>query len=86
MIGKGAQGEVRLYQELTTGQQHAIKVYYKAQLTQVRIDFALNEIRMMRKLQDCDHVVHLDSIYEDEEHIYIVMGFLQDGCLLSQIT
>lgn len=44
-----------------------------------------NEIKVHWSLADCDGILHMLEIYEDEFYVYLVLEYQQDGSLLNEI-
>ena len=48
---------------------------------------AINEIKCLRSLQNCDRVVHLDRVYQSgKDRIHIVMNYVKNGTLFDYIV
>jgi serine/threonine kinase 38 len=83
VIGRGAFGEVRVCRCRKTGETVAIKkmkkseMIYKNQVGHVRAE------RDVLTLADQKWVVELKASFQDEQHLYLVMEFLQGGDLMT---
>jgi len=45
----------------------------------------VNEISVHWSLEDCDGVLSLQEIYEDEENVYLVIEYQRGGTLQSKM-
>lgn len=93
VVGKGGFGTVRRVVKRATGEVLACKVLPKAlsghdvapnqQLRHLeRIE---REVTVLERLRGAKDIVHLDSVYEDEEHVYIVMEYCKGGEMWHRI-
>ena len=44
-----------------------------------------NEIQVHWALQDCDGVLQLRELYEDEKYVYLVLDYQEEGSLLDHL-
>ena len=44
-----------------------------------------NEIKVHWALNECDGILQLLELYEDEEYVYLVLDFQEEGSLLDYI-
>lgn len=86
-VGKGGFGVVKRVVKRATKQVLACKVLTKrlaapdvAPVQQLRhLDTIKREVAVLKTLRGTLNVVHLDSVYEDDAHVYIVMEFCKGG-------
>lgn len=88
-IGAGGCGYVRLIHHLQTRQKYALKVIKKPTILQVdRLKEnakIANEVNIMKKLSHL-HVLNLVDFYDGEEHVFLVMEFMEGGDMLHRIV
>ena len=65
----------------------AIKQLSKEKIVAIEsgIDFLLNEIHVHWALEQCVSVVRLLNLFEDENHIYMVLEYQPNGTLLKTL-
>jgi calcium-dependent protein kinase len=82
LIGTGSYGLVRSME--LEGQQVAVKVLTKKRGAQARgkvLKKIAREIDLLTRLQECCNVVQLLTVFEDEEHAYLVCELCRGGDL-----
>lgn len=92
-VGKGGFGVVKKVVKRATKQVLACKVLTKrlaapdvAAVQQLRhLDTIKREVAVLKTLRGTLNVVHLDSVYEDDAHVYIVMEFCEGGEIWHRI-
>eukprot|EP00668_Euglena_longa_P032383 GGOE01041699.1.p1 GENE.GGOE01041699.1~~GGOE01041699.1.p1 ORF type:complete len:318 (-),score=92.27 GGOE01041699.1:282-1235(-) len=83
-IGKGAFGTVLLLKDRTTGKEWIAKSIDTSQLTENQQDLAMNEARVLAKLQH-PHIIQYEDCYSDSVMVYIVMEYAAHGDLWQVI-
>jgi len=78
VLGDGSFSVCRRCVHKSTGQEFAVKIVSR------RVDCS-REINLLRACQGHPNVVHLQEIFYDEAHTYIVMELLRGGELLQRI-
>lgn len=46
----------------------------------------MNEINILRRLENSPHVVNLDFVYEDNKNVYMVLEYCKQGCMYDNNT
>lgn len=85
-LGTGAYGVVNLVIERTSGRDYACKVLPKqrGRLTPEKLARKiLTEVELLSRVQESANVVRLHEVYEDAQHVYIVMENCKGGDLES---
>ena len=73
ILGNGAFGKVRLYQDKNNKKLlYAIKTLKKSGITDYEFDLIKNEIEILSNM-DHPNIVKYFGVYEDEYHIHILM-------------
>lgn len=93
VVGKGGFGVVKRVVKRATNEVFACKVLPKmltghsvAPIQQLRhLEMIKREVAVLERLRGARDVVHLDSVYEDEEHVYIVMEYCEGGEMWHRI-
>lgn len=98
MLGQGSYGKVYLArstaspsglkkEEEDTSAMVAIKILDKSKISQSEFGVRnlLQEIKVHWELEECDSILRLQEIYEDEVFVYLVLEYQQQGSLLGQI-
>ncbi|CAG9332074.1 unnamed protein product [Blepharisma stoltei] len=84
-LGSGAFSIVYLAKDLDNFKQVAIKSFKKSYLnSESRINALKNEIEIL-SLLDHKNVVKLHKVYESENHVHLVLDYLEGGDLLQRI-
>lgn len=84
-LGRGANGGVRLARHKQNGTKHAVKQMKLYHLTPTQRREMKNEVAICLSM-DHAHVVRLNDVYEDHEHVQLVMECLEGGELFDRIT
>ena len=86
ILGNGAFGKVRLYQDKNNKKLlYAIKTLKKSRITDYEFDLIKNEIEILSNM-DHPNIVKYFGVYEDEYHIHILMEYLKGYDLSKIIT
>ena len=86
ILGNGAFGKVRLYQDKNNKKLlYAIKTLKKSGITDYEFDLIKNEIEILSNM-DHPNIVKYFGVYEDECHIHILMEYLKGYDLSKIIT
>jgi calcium-dependent protein kinase len=83
-IGSGAYGVVNLCVDRRTGREYACKVLPKVRgrLTPAKTAKKIwQEVELLSRVQSCGNVARLQSVFEDDERVYIVLELCQGGDL-----
>ncbi|MDR3736442.1 MAG: protein kinase [Acidobacteriaceae bacterium] len=83
-LGKGKFGTVRAATHKKTGKRVAIKVMKKSAMTPQDVELVKQEIEILKMCQHPNLIKMLD-VFENIEHIYIVMEVLEGGDLFSYL-
>jgi serine/threonine protein kinase len=83
-LGKGKFGTVRAAVHKKTGKRVAIKVMKKSMMTPQDVELVKQEIEILKMCQHPNLIKMLD-VFENIEHIYIVMELLEGGDLFSYL-
>ncbi len=94
MVGEGAFGKVFLAEQKkeseaqdqkTNDRQVAIKIMQSSTIANNKklCSDLENELRVHWALRDCDGILSLRELYEDDLFIYIVLDYQQGGSLLE---
>ncbi|GMH33420.1 hypothetical protein BSKO_01254 [Bryopsis sp. KO-2023] len=91
-IGKGGFGTVKQVYKRVNGEELACKILSKtiapnlprAQQLQ-NLDTIKREVAVLKALRGTLNVVNLDSVYEDDQNVYIVMEYCKGGELFHRI-
>lgn len=85
-LGEGALATVHVAEHRATGKQYAVKCINKvAHAGRADLKWVAREVDVMRRL-DHPNVVPIIDAYDEEEHIYIVLEFMEDGELFHYIV
>uniref|UniRef100_A0A6B2KZE3 non-specific serine/threonine protein kinase n=1 Tax=Arcella intermedia TaxID=1963864 RepID=A0A6B2KZE3_9EUKA len=84
LLGDGAFSEVYKAQRKKDGEQVAIKIIKKSKVAQYDLQREVEIWRLASK--SCSRVVLLYEIYEDDEHVYLVMELMVGGELFEKIA
>lgn len=89
VLGEGCQGVVRRAVRKNTGEEFAVKLVPKGDMTSSN-PLALKRMRaeaaLMASLQDCPHVARLLATFEDDHHLHIVMELITGGSLQEKMA
>ena len=80
----GAYGVVNLCVDRRTGREYACKVLPKVRgrLTPAKTAKKIwQEVELLSRVQSCGNVARLQSVFEDDERVYIVLELCQGGDL-----
>lgn len=83
-LGTGAYGVVNLVIERSSGRDYACKVLPKqrGRLTPEKLARKiLTEVELLSRVQECSNVVRLHEVYEDAQHVFIIMENCKGGDL-----
>ncbi|KAJ3424865.1 3-phosphoinositide-dependent protein kinase 1-related [Anaeramoeba flamelloides] len=84
-LGRGRFGEVRMATEKETGNEYAIKILKKEQVTTLKQEVHVkNEKDLLNEL-DHPNIPKLIHSFQDNEHLYIVMELCSEGELNDSI-
>ena len=81
-LGKGKYSSVFRGVHNATGDSVAIKVIEKAQLQEEELEMLHNEIEIL-KLSQHPHIIELLDIFENEEHLQLVLSYMEGGDLFD---
>jgi serine/threonine protein kinase len=83
-LGNGKFGLVRLGTHKMTGRDVAVKVMKKMDMKQMDLELVRTEIEI---LKICQHpnIIRLYDVFENIDHIYIIMEYCEGGDLFSYI-
>lgn len=85
MLGSGAFGYVYKVVHKTSKRIFALKVIEKGKIRKNKMEKQIqNEVKIMYSL-DCENVVRLFNHFEDDENLYLVMEFAEEGQLMNKI-
>ncbi|ETV92164.1 CAMK/CAMK1 protein kinase, variant 1 [Aphanomyces invadans] len=84
-LGKGRFSHVREATHLVTNEVFAVKIIDKTQLGATEKELLRTEIAIL-KLVKHPHIIHLQDVYENKHHIYIVTELLTGGELFNRIV
>ncbi|GIL78391.1 hypothetical protein Vretimale_7737 [Volvox reticuliferus] len=90
-LGKGGNGVVRVVTNRETGEEFACKSILKVlkdasdKKKQGHLDSIRREVQVLTKLRGSLNVVKLEDVYEDEEHVHLVMEMCSGGELWHRI-
>jgi len=82
-LGRGGFSIVKKGVEMETNKEFAIKIIAKNQ-GEDELSLLRREIEIMRKLRH-EHIISLDSVYEEDDNIYLVLELATGGELFDQI-
>ena len=71
LIGSGAFGDVRIWLHKESNSQRAVKILYKANMTEEDEKMLLNEIDILKDL-DHPNIVKMYEFFQDEKRYYII--------------
>jgi len=83
-LGKGKFGLVRLGIHRETGRKVAVKIMSKKEMNMQDLELVKTEIEILKICQQ-QNIIKLYDIFENPEHIYIVMEYCSGGDLFSYI-
>ena len=83
-LGKGKFGTVRAGVHKKSGKKVAIKVMKKAIMTQQDVELVRQEIEILKMCQH-PNIIRMLDVFENTEHIYIVMEVLEGGDLFAYL-
>ena len=83
IIGKGAFGEVRVCEDLTTGDIVAVKKLKKEEMLKKKEIFHVRAERDVLSEANNEWIVGLKASFQDNENLYLVMEFLPGGDLMN---
>ena len=81
-LGHGKYSSVFRGLHRATGESVAIKVIEKAQLEEDELEMLHNEIEIL-KLSQHPHIIELLDIFENEQHLQLVLNFMEGGDLFD---
>ncbi|KAJ3118674.1 hypothetical protein HK100_000568 [Physocladia obscura] len=86
-VGTGSFGRVHLAQHLTTNTYVALKVLRKHDVVKLKqVEHTLDEKRILEALSNgCPFLVHLYGSFMDNEHLYLVLEYIQGGELFTYL-
>uniref|UniRef100_A0A0G4HV52 Calmodulin n=1 Tax=Chromera velia CCMP2878 TaxID=1169474 RepID=A0A0G4HV52_9ALVE len=84
VIGTGFSGPVRLAKDKGTGEEVAVKTFFKKGMTEERIDLLRNEALIYLNL-DHPNIVKLIALYEDRKRVYLVMEYCKGRELFHRL-
>jgi serine/threonine protein kinase len=85
MLGSGAFGQVYKVTHKISKRVFALKVIEKAKIKKNKMENQIqNEVKIMYSL-DNEHIVRLFNHFEDEQNIYLVMEFAEEGQLMNKL-
>lgn len=85
MLGAGAFGQVYKVVHKISKRVFALKVIDKAKLKKNKMENQIqNEVKIMYSL-DNEHIVKLFNHFEDDQNIYLVMEFAEEGQLMNKL-
>ena len=82
MLGKGTFAEVRVAEHRIAKTKVAVKIIKKAKMTEKQIERTRNEIETLKLCQH-PNIMRLYEIYENADHLYLVLEHLSGGNLHS---
>ncbi|CAG9317394.1 unnamed protein product [Blepharisma stoltei] len=85
-VGKGSFANVFLSQDLDNDEKYAIKAISKSKSFKDAYNSIgmINEIEVMRKVKH-PYILTLHKIYESENHVYLVLDYVEGGELLQRL-
>jgi serine/threonine protein kinase len=83
-LGKGKFGLVKAAVHKKTGKKVAVKVMSKKEMTVQDVELQRREIEILKMCQH-PYIIRLLDIFENEDHIYIVMENLSGGDLFTYL-
>lgn len=87
VLGRGQFGTTRLARHRATGQSLACKSIAKRKLTSAEdVADVQREVQIMHHLKGHPNITFLAAVYEDREHIHILMDVCSGGELFDRIT
>ena len=85
MLGSGAFGQVYKVTHKSSKRVFALKVIEKAKLKKNKMENQIqNEVKIMYSL-DNENIVRLFNHFEDDENVYLVMEFAEEGQLMNKL-
>ncbi|CDW88963.1 serine threonine protein kinase [Stylonychia lemnae] len=89
-LGSGVSSKVNLATEKgkLLGKQFAVKTIKKTYFKESSVNFesVIRETRIQRHLTGCDKVMQMFAIYEDLQHVHLVLEYLRGGTLRSYFS
>ena len=88
MIGKGNYAKVFSVRHKITGQRFAAKCFEKEKILSADKgkDSLFNEIKVMRRLQECPYVIKLYETFEGDSTFYLIMELVEGVSLYEEIN
>ncbi|CAD8163085.1 unnamed protein product [Paramecium pentaurelia] len=80
-LGRGSFGCVKLARDRSTGLLYAMKIIEKSD---VSIENLRREIRIQKRLQH-PHVIQLFEFFEDEQYVYLILEYAENGSLFGYL-
>lgn len=84
LIGSGAFGDVRICLHKKTNTQRAVKIMYKADMSEEDEWLLKNEITILRSL-DHPNIIKMCELFQDEKRYYIITEICKGGELIDEI-
>ncbi|KAG2498875.1 hypothetical protein HYH03_003067 [Edaphochlamys debaryana] len=91
-LGRGGNGVVRIAVDRDTGTEYACKSIKKTlggdfsdKKKQGHLDSIRREVQVLTKLKGSLNIVKLEDVYEDEEHVHVIMELCKGGELWHRI-
>ena len=84
LIGSGAFGDVRIWLHKESNSQRAVKILYKANMSEEDEKMLINEINILRDL-DHPNIVKMYEFFQDEKRYYIITEICKGGELFDEI-
>lgn len=85
VVGSGMSGPVQLATGKSDGQKYAVKSFKKAGLSARRRSELKSEVEIYISL-DHPHIARLESVFETDEDIHLVMEFMEGGELYDRLA
>ena len=84
-IGEGKFGIVKLCENKTTGMKVAVKILTRSEMREAEVELLYSELEIM-KLVRHPNIVSLIDLFENSEHIFIVMDYYKGGDLTNYLN
>ena len=86
VMGEGSSAKVYKVQNISSLKFFACKRFKKKDLTQSQLLSIVNEIRILRDLKGHPNVIQLESVFESDNSIYLIMELCEGGRCLKRRT
>mmetsp|Transcript_66880 Transcript_66880/g.116344 ORF Transcript_66880/g.116344 Transcript_66880/m.116344 type:complete len:486 (-) Transcript_66880:272-1729(-) len=84
VVGTGACGQVHVALRQRDGRKFAVKTYRRAYMSERQLEHLKNEISIHLSLHH-PNIVHLENVFEDDEHVHLVLELLTGQDLFEHL-